>query len=432
MTKAFLSASLSASFLIPHPSFLEVPMRTFDLAFKDIRQVLRDRRSLAFLIIMPIVLTLFFGFAMKNQSQETDPRPLIGVVNRDPDGQLSLVLLDLLNASDTIRAEAVAEAGAAQIDSRVVKGELAAGLVIPQGFSAGLLSGGGPQLGVIINEETPDGETARRGLQTTLTRVAGMAETARISLKAYENQAGPLEAAARAAYLKDAVSRVAQEWKQVSVSVKAYSAENPAGKNDPTAANPYNQYSPGMLVMFVIFGLTSAAMVMVSERKNGAMARLLTTPLTKPELIGGHLLGMFLIIFTQQLILVTFGQLVLKVEYFRQPVATLLVMAALALWVAAFGLLISALVIKEEQVILFAMVGMFAFSALGGAWFSLEMVGKAFATVGHMTPTAWAIDGFQNIIVRGQGLESVLLPVGIILAYSAAFFGVAIWKFRFE
>jgi ABC-2 type transport system permease protein len=407
-------------------------MRTIDLAFKDIRQVLRDRRSLAFLMIMPVVFTLFFGFAMNNQSKDSDPRLKIGVVNRDPEGLLSQALLDLLNGSETLRPEMIAETGAPEIDSRVVKGELAAGLVVPQGFSAGLLNGNGPQLEVINNEETENGETARRGLQTAITRVAGMAETSRISLKAYESKAGALDAAARDAYLKDAVTRAALSWKEAPLSVKAYSAATPADKTDPAATNPYNQFSPGMMVMFAIFGLTSAAMVMVSERKNGAMARLLTTPMTKAELIGGHILGMFLVFFVQQLILVVFGQLVLKVDYFRQPVATLLMMAALSLWVAAFGLLISALVKKEEQVILFAMIGMFLFSALGGSWFSLEMVGKTFATIGHLTPTAWALDGFQNIIVRGLGLESVLLPVGIILAYSAAFFGVAIWKFKFE
>jgi ABC-2 type transport system permease protein len=287
-------------------------------------------------------------------------------------------------------------------------------------------------LEVINNEETQDGETARRGLQTTITRVVGMAETAQISLKAYESKAGPLDLAARDAYLKDAAARAAQFWKEAPLSIKAYSAASPAEKTDPMAANPYNQFSPGMMVMFAIFGLTSAAMVMVMERKNGAMARLLTTPMNKAELIGGHILGMFLVFFAQQLVLVIFGQLVLKVDYFRQPVATLLMVAALSLWVAVFGLLISALVKKEEQVVLFAMIGMFLFSALGGSWFSLEMVGKTFATIGHLTPTAWAIDGFQNIIVRGQGLEAVFLPMAILLAYSAAFFGVAIWKFRFE
>jgi ABC-2 type transport system permease protein len=47
-------------------------------------------------------------------------------------------------------------------------------------------------------------------------------------------------------------------------------------------------------------------------------------------------------------------------------------------------------------------------------------------------PTAWAIDGFENIVVRGLGLDSVLLPAAIVLGFAIAFFSVAIWRFRFE
>jgi ABC-2 type transport system permease protein len=75
---------------------------------------------------------------------------------------------------------------------------------------------------------------------------------------------------------------------------------------------------------------------------------------------------------------------------------------------------------------------MFIFAALGGAWFPLEVAGKAFATIGHLMPTAWAMDGFQNILMRGLGFGSVLIPAGILLAYGGAFFGLAIWRFRFE
>jgi ABC-2 type transport system permease protein len=127
-----------------------------------------------------------------------------------------------------------------------------------------------------------------------------------------------------------------------------------------------------------------------------------------------------------------FGQLVLKADYFREPAATLLIMAVLSLWVAATGLLISALVKNEEQVVLYSLLSMFIFSALGGAWFSLDMVGSTFAAIGHLMPSAWAIDGFQNIIVRRLGFESVLLPTGIVLVYAAAFFGIAVWRFRTE
>jgi ABC-2 type transport system permease protein len=75
---------------------------------------------------------------------------------------------------------------------------------------------------------------------------------------------------------------------------------------------------------------------------------------------------------------------------------------------------------------------MFAFSALGGAWFPLEITGKTFSTIGHLTPLAWAIDGFQNILVRSLGLGSVVLPVGVLMVYGAICFGLAVWRFRYE
>jgi ABC-2 type transport system permease protein len=47
-------------------------------------------------------------------------------------------------------------------------------------------------------------------------------------------------------------------------------------------------------------------------------------------------------------------------------------------------------------------------------------------------PTAWAMDGFQNIIVRGMGLSSVLLPAALITAFGAVFFALAVWRFQYE
>lgn len=410
-------------------------MRIIDLALKDLRQVLRDRQSLVFMLVMPMIFTVFFGFMFRNQNEQADERLVIGVVNRDPRGVLSDALIDLLNRSETVRVEVIEEASEGSLDSRIVKDELAAGLVIPTNFSRATLNDENLQMEIIINEETPEGQTARRGLQTAITRILGMAQAARSSLAAYEIQAGMLDGDSRAAYLEEAVIRAAEAWQTAPLSVKVSSKvtdEQAALVDQVVEANPYNQYSPGMMVMFALFGVMQAAMVMVIERHTGAMARLLTTPMRKGELISGHILGMFIIFFVQQLLLVLFGQLILKVDYFRVPLALLLVMFALALWVASLGLLISALVKKEEQVVLYSMIAMFLFSALGGAWFSLEMVGGAFYTIGHLTPAAWAIDGFQNLVIRGLGLRAVLLPVGILLAYTAAFFGLAIWRFKFE
>ena len=42
------------------------------------------------------------------------------------------------------------------------------------------------------------------------------------------------------------------------------------------------------------------------------------------------------------------------------------------------------------------------------------------------------MDGFQNIVMRGLGFDSVLLPAALLLAYALAFFGLALWRFKFE
>ena len=99
---------------------------------------------------------------------------------------------------------------------------------------------------------------------------------------------------------------------------------------------------------------------------------------------------------------------------------------------AAFGsqVAIGALAKSEEQAIIFSLIPMFVFAGLGGAWVPLEITGPTFAAIGHLSPVAWAMDGFKNISVRGLGLESVLLPAAALVVYAILFFGIAAWSFQ--
>jgi ABC-2 type transport system permease protein len=81
-------------------------------------------------------------------------------------------------------------------------------------------------------------------------------------------------------------------------------------------------------------------------------------------------------------------------------------------------------------VILFSMLAMFIFSALGGTWFPLEVSGGAFAAIGKLMPSAWAMTGLQNILIRGLGLSSIWIPAGILTVYALGFFGLAVWRFQ--
>jgi ABC-2 type transport system permease protein len=401
-------------------------MRILYLAYKDLLQILQDWKSALFLLVMPLLFTLFFGFVFggtSNSKSDVDPRLPVGVINRD-DGNLAMSLEKLLEDSEVIRPVILNDEEAAQADQKVHDGDLAAVVIIPDGYTTKLLADEPVLLEVIMNQGQPAGQTVSRALETLTGRLLGAVEAAHISV---EN--GSADASNFQASLAEAIFA----WQEPALTVTVQKAIGEAQKNEQAnSSGGFAQASAGMMVQFSIFGLITSAMVLVLERKSGTLQRLLSSPIRKTEVIAGHILAMFLVIFAQQLILVLLGQFVFGVDYLRQPMAILIMIIVLAFWAASLGLLISAISRKEDQVITLSLIAMFVFAAMGGAWFPLEVAGKAFAAIGHVTPTAWAMDGFQNILMRGLGFQSVLMPAGILLVYGLAFFGLAIWHFRFE
>jgi ABC-2 type transport system permease protein len=183
------------------------------------------------------------------------------------------------------------------------------------------------------------------------------------------------------------------------------------------------------MLQFAIAGLLAAAQVIVTERKTRALQRLLTTATRRIHILVGHYLAILTLILGQFLLLILFGQLALRVDYARDAGATLLVAASSALCIAAMGLLIGILAHSDEQAVMFSLIPMFVFSGLGGAWMPLEVTGATFQAIGHVSPVAWAMDGFKNITTRGLGISSVLLPASALIGYAALFFSLAAWRF---
>jgi ABC-2 type transport system permease protein len=392
-------------------------MRILDLAIKNITQILRDKMAFLFLLIMPMVFTFFMGFVFGAGAAEADTRLPVGWVNQDEDGLMSTHLENMLADSGVLRLEVLENQDSA--NEQVRSGELAGVIVVPEDFSQVTLAGGTARLTLIADEGSPNGQAVRETVRPLVVRLLSAGEISRLSTE-YNNPQG------QAAALDAAV----QAWSspKLNIDVRPVYA---AGSEAEERTNPYNQMSPGMLVQFVLFGLITSGMVLVNERKDRTLQRMMTTAMDRSSIIAGHVLSMFTITLVQQVILVIFGQALLGVDYLRQPLAVLVMMVSLALFVAALGLLVGVVAKREEQVILFSMVFMFVLTALAGAWFPLDVTGPAFNTIGHLTPGAWAMDGFQNIVLRGMGLSSVLLPAAVVLGYAALVFGIALWRFRY-
>ena len=411
-------------------------MRIIDIALKDLLQITRDWKSAMFLVAMPILFTLFFGIVLGPVfagDANTDPRLPLAVINHDGDDPLSTGLLALMADSGVIRPVVLETSEATDAETMVADGEVVAVMTIPAGYGARLLADEPASLDVVVDQSVPAGQTAVTAMETITNRLLGAVVTAHISAATFAPREEFTTEAARQAYLAEAVTMAIAAWGAPPLTVAVSRAVGEAtAVTEIDSANGFVQSSPGMIVQFAIFGLSTAAMVLVLERKSGSLQRLLTTPTRPFQIVGGHVLAMFVVIFLQQVLLISAGQFLFGVDYLRQPLAVLLLMVTLALWAASLGLLISAISRGEEQVIVLSLIAMFLFAALGGAWFPLEVTGKTFATIGHLLPTAWAMDGFQNIVLRGLGFESVVGPAGVLLGFTAVFFALAVWRFRFE
>jgi ABC-2 type transport system permease protein len=404
-------------------------MRIINLALKDLSQILRDKRMLIFLVAMPLGFTIFMGIAFAGAVATPDKRLPLGWYNQDGTGQFAELLREDLESNPDLRLVVIEPDQFEQAQKDVANRAISGVLVIPPGFSDSLLTDQPGQMELIADEYSNLGQSAFQITRAAATRLLGSIEIAHLSAQTLSDAGVEISSSE----LAETAGQSAVKWKEISqtsASLTVEKATSIAEEKAPLGGNPYNQTSPGIMVQFTIFGLITSSAILVEERKTRTLQRLFTTSMPPAHIILGHLLANFTVAFCQQLILILFGQLFLKVNYLREPLAVLAVMVTLSLWVSSLGLMISVFAKNEQQSLLASLILMFVISALGGAWFPLEGSGSTFATIGHLTPGAWAMDGFQNIIIRGLSFSSVLLPAGVMLGYALLFFAIGSLRFR--
>ncbi len=409
-------------------------MRIIDLALKDLLQIVRDWRAALFLVIMPVGFTLMFGFAFGGfgDGESGDSRLPVGLLDQD-NGALSPYLFSILENSKAVAIEVI-EVDVDEAGEMVADSELAGVVIVPQGYSQQFIEGAPDQLHLITDSSSSSGNTVQGEIQAAAVRLNSAVKTAAISSEIYDEDTGFTDADQRQEFFDDTLQRTIQAWNTPPIRIATFQSTAISEDPDEEAeiVNAYTQSSPGMMAQFAIAGLMGASAVMVIERKNRAMRRLLTTAISRTEILIGHFLAMFVMIFVQVMILVIFGQLLLRLNYVQHVGATLLMAVATALFAASLGLLIGALAKTEEQVIVFAMIPMFVLSGLGGAWVPMEIMPEGFQQFAKLTPLAFVMDGFQDILIRDQGLEAIIINVVVLLAMAIVIFAFAAWRFKYE
>lgn len=391
-------------------------IRIFDIVLKDLLQLLRDFKTFMFLLLMPILFTFLFGYAFGGfGDSESDSRLPVGYISED-DHWVTDELRQLLDESELIRLDENNIRSQADLETLVAEGDLAAAVIVPDGYGRAVLKNKTARLIVIADTSSQAWITVQAELLTIANRLDGAVRTATIIDRVDEDSIP----------FHYAFDQTLAAWGEPPIAIKE--TKSPAVEKTSDSGMALAHTAPGMMLQFAIAGLLTAAQIIVTERRSRTLQRLLTTATSRIHVLIGHFLAIFSLIFTQFLILISFGQFILGVDYLRVPEATLLVAFSAALCISALGLLIGILARTEEQAIAFSLIPMFIFSGLGGAWVPLEITGETFQKIGHVSPVAWGMDGFENIVARGLGFESVVVPAAALVGYAALFFILAAWR----
>lgn len=409
---------------------MEALKKVLVIAWNDVRIELADRSSLIFLVMLPLVFTFILATALggagggaSRESGSADKRFVLPVVDEDH-SRLSGALLDALQVSSVVRPVPRTQAEAAGM----LKDQRLSVLTIPAGFEAALTSAKPAE----VRFRRAQGDAGMLAAEQAVEEAAGQLSGevgAALASAAEAERVRPFESdAARQAYFEQGLGMARQLLSNPPATIKMTSA--PEARQPE--ANAFQQSSAGQLVTWVMITLVGVAEVLVNERVWGTLRRLVVTPTGKAAILGGKITGRLGLGLAQMGLMIGFGAWVLGVDWGRSPIALLLVLSAFALAAVAFGVMLGTFATTRNQamwlIIFFGMV----LSALGGAWWPLEVTPPLYQQVVKVLPTTWAMQGLTDVVVRGQGVAAILPEVGVLLAFAAAFFAVGIGRFRYE
>jgi ABC-2 type transport system permease protein len=387
-----------------------------DITLKDLVQQVRNKMTFLFLLVMPIIFTLMFGFAFGGLGgQPAEQRFPVGYLDLDQ-SEGSGKLSDMLSRSAVFYLVEKPDRTKPDLESLVSKKTLAAALFVPEGYGDSVKDGNPTPL-IVISDP---GNMASLTIENEISRIAGQQANLALTVQV-------ISSALDVDSSDSLAEEVIQAWQTPPIALRVTHSTLTEEPNQASMSLAHT--APGMMLQFAIASLLTSAQILVYERKTHSLQRLMTTRVARWQIMAGHFLAIFLLLLMQFAILIAFGQWVLGLDYMRLPMATILMTLASTACLAALGLLIGTLAKTDEQAIIFSLIPMFVFAGLGGAWVPLEVTGETFKTIGHLTPVAWGMDGFKNIIARGLGMESVAIPVLALIGYGVLFFITASWLF---
>ncbi|MBD3337043.1 MAG: ABC transporter permease subunit [Candidatus Eisenbacteria bacterium] len=374
--------------------------RTLMISANELRLTFRDRGSLIWIFVMPLVFASFFGFAMRSGGGGGDPRVSLHVVDLDG-GAAARELASILDG----------EGFAVTVhDTMPSEDKIYRTLVLPTGLTENLFAGTRDTLHLVRNEKANPEAT--------------MAAQVRIH-KAVVRTLGALAELHQAGETVSAEAFTAKLGRSDLVKLDVSYAREKRG-----VPSGFEQSVPGMVVMFILYAsLMYGGIFMVLDRQSGRLRRLATSPASTTHIFFGKIFGLVALAILQTLVMVVVSRFAFGLDWGSLPALAVLVLCYI-FSVAALGVVLGSLARTPEQAQGIGLLAAMIAAPLGGCWWPMEIVPPAARWAGHIFPTAWAMDGMHHIVAFGHGISHIVVPAAVLLLFGALFFTLGAFLFR--
>jgi len=380
-------------------------MKVLAIAGTDLRLLLRWRMNIFFLFVLPMLIILMLGVAFGGSNHAQ-----IGVAA--PTTPLARQFVADLRSRPATTLHTYN--GLAALQRAVARGNLDAGLVLPPRYDQLLTSGRGVTLSFFARPASV-AQQLRTTIQSVADRQSRALTVAQLLVRRRHTSFQQALARSRAA---------AAAAPAMSVQLTA-----PDGSRYTGTTGRFDAGASAELLLFIFLTSLNATIAMIEARRLGITRRILSTPTSMRVLVGGQVLGRFVIALLQALIIIL-GSFVFFGVNWGNPYGTAAVVISFCLVSTGVAVLLGSLLSHAQQAVPVSMLLGLGLAALGGSMAPLEVFPKTARTIAHITPHAWANDAFSKLIKHGGHLFTVLPQVGVLLAFAAVALTVATWQLR--
>ncbi|MGB6064268.1 MAG: ABC transporter permease [Desulfomonilaceae bacterium] len=370
--------------------------RTFAVARKEARQIVRDSRSMYLALGIPVMLMVLFGYAL---SLDVDKIPL-AVWDQDQSAQ-SRELIDRITSSGYFSLVLLTQSYK-PIVKAVDKTDAHVAIVVPWDFSRNLKKGRMSRIQAIVDGS----DSTRAGLAIVYleTIMATFDEDFRkkalVRQSVQQRVIPPVQPCIRLLYNPELKSR--------------------------------NNIIPGLIaiIMMVIAALLTSLTV-VRERETGTMEQLISTPVKPNELIVGKLLPYFALGYLDLLMVYLMGQYVFGVPLRGSILLMFLVSSLFLIGAMSLGFLISVVAANQFFATQLALLGTFLPSfLLSGFVFPISNMPDVLQIITYLVPARHFVTVLRAIYLKGVGIGALAVPVAMLAIFALLVTTLATRKLR--